>query len=181
MKLFLMGVVCLDETVKNSLVSLFWGFILALISTPFYLAVIGIPEIGKKMGLDSFLLFMVPLSAAFLVAVVLSDKDMKFSVMSIISGMAILTFFIIIFMIYPFLKGVVVLNDYYYISLIKKLLLSALIMFPSFFIGAFVGKIFGERYISEESKKEREELNKIMREWREALDIMVEEKDKKSS
>ncbi len=169
-------VVLLDKYKRYYLESFFWGFILSLISLPLYLAGIGIPEMGAQMGIDSFLVFTIPTSAAFLVSVVLSERDMVYSVTSIVSGMVFLIALFFVFMSYPSFTKSAILTDLYYMNALKKLFLVVLLMFPSFFIGGITGKIIGERYISEQTRKERQELNMKMREWKETLERVLQEK-----
>ena len=173
-----MVVVSLDKYSLYYFISIFWGLILALISLPFYLAGIGIPEIGKKMGIDTFILFVLPTSAAFLTTTILSDRDMIYSMVSIISAMVFLSTALSIFLAYPALIGAVIFTGDYYVLISKHVFFGVLIMFPSFLIGGIFGKIFGEYFISEQTRKEREELNKRMREWKETLEKVLEEKRK---
>lgn len=176
MKAVHLGVALLDKYKKYYFVSLFWGLILAMISLPLYLGSIGIPEMGAQMGIDSFLLFVIPTSAAFLTAIVLSEKDMVYSIVATVGGMIILLILFVVFLSYPSITKSAILSEYYYIEAMKKVFLVILIIFPSFFIGGITGKIIGERYISEQTKKERMELNRRMKEWKETLERVLQEK-----
>ena len=170
-------VVYLDKYRAYYLTSMLWGLVLALISLPFYLAVIGVPEIGKSMGLDTFIAFTIPTFAAFLTTAMISDRDMIYSMVSVISGMIFLTIAMFLFLAYPALIGAVIFTDEYYVVILKHVFLGILIMFPSFLIGGIFGKIFGEYFISEQTRKEREEMNRKMKEWKKTLEMAIKEKE----
>jgi hypothetical protein len=167
----------LDKYVIYYFTSVLWGVILAFISLPLYLAGIGLPEMGKNMGITTEIVFAIPTIAAFLITTIISDREMIYSMVAIISGVVFLTIGMFVFLSYPAITGAVILTDYYYMSASKRVLLGILIMFPSFLIGGVTGKIFGEYFVSEQTKKERKELNEKMREWKETLEKTIKEKE----
>jgi small-conductance mechanosensitive channel len=172
-----MGVAYLDKYVTYYFTSMMWGAVLAFISLPLYLAGIGLPEIGKNIGVSTEMILIIPTIAAFLITTIISDREMIYSMVAIISGVVFLTIGMFVFLSYPAITGVVILTDYYYISAAKRVLLAILIMFPTFLIGGVTGKIFGEYFVSEQSRKERKELNEKMKEWKETLEKAIKEKE----
>lgn len=170
------GVARLDKrSFYNTGIPVFWGLIIALISLPFYLLMV-IPQIGKTAGMDSFGTFMVPLFASFLVAVVLCDRGFVNSLIALVVGAVALISLIIFVFVFPSLIGLVWFIDYYYVSMGTKIIVSIVILFPSLLIGGVTGRVFGEMFISEQTKKEKRELNQKMREWKETLEKVLEEK-----
>ncbi len=167
----------MDKYRAYYLTSVLWGLVLALISLPFYLAVIGVPEIGKSMGLSTLMLFIMPTVAAFLTTAMISDRDMIYSMVSMISAMVFLSTALSVFLAYPALIGAVIFTGDYYVLISKHVFLGILIMFPSFLIGGIFGKIFGEYFISEQTRKEREEMNRKMKEWKKTLEMAIKEKE----
>lgn len=156
-------------------IPVFWGLIIALISLPFYLLMV-IPQIGKSVGMDSFGTFMVPLFASFLVAVVLCDREFVNSLIALVVGAVALISLVIFVFVFPSLIGLVWFIDYYYVSMGTKIIVSIVILFPSLLIGGVTGRVFGEMFISEQTKKEKRELNQKMREWKETLEKVLREK-----
>ena len=163
------------QSIYNIWVPVFWGLIIALISLPFYLLMV-IPQIGETTGMDSFGPFMVPLFAAFLVAVVLCDRGIASSLIALVTGATALISLVLFVLIFPSLIGLVWFIDFYYVDAGTKLIVSIVILFPSLLIGGVTGKVFGELFISEQTKKEKKELNRRMREWKETLERVLEEK-----
>ncbi len=154
---------------------MFWGLVIALISLPFYLSIV-IPEIGSTMGIDSFSVFMAPLFASFLVSVILCDSGITRSLIAMVFASIFLMALLLFILMYPSLAGLVWFLDNYYIDIGTKMILSFVILFPSLLIGGVTGKVFGEFFISEQTKREKRELNERMREWKETLEKVLQEK-----
>ncbi len=153
-----------------------WGVIVAVISLPFYLG-LAVPEIGKYFGIDTFGAFMSPLLASFFASVVLCDRDIKSSLISLVSAALFLTAFLIFILLLPGMIGAVFFIGTYYIYVGQRIILAFIMFFPSLLIGGVTGRVFGEFFISDITKAERKKLNKKMREWRNTLEEAIEEKE----
>ncbi len=171
-----------EHTRKNVIEPVFWGFITAIISLPFYLA-LAFPQIGMSLGghkidVGMSYVFIIPAIAAFLASAVLGEREMVSGLVLVISGAIFLSAFMIFLLMLPRTLGIVYWIDFYYIGIGKKFIISIIIFFPSLLVGAMIGRLFGDAYISETSRSERKRLNEEMREWKKTLERAIMESDR---
>ncbi len=171
----------MNEHLKKDILSpVFWGFIVALICLPFYLFM-AVPQIGRSFNVATVHAFLMPIIAAFLASAMMGDRDMKSSLIMLLSSAIFLTVGILIVLLLPQSMHVVFFVDTYYINVAQKMIMAFIMFFPSLLIGSITGKVFGDAYVSDITRAERRELNEEMREWKETLEKAIDESDKGNS
>lgn len=162
---------------RDILEPIFWGAIVAIISLPFYLFMV-IPQIGSTFHVETVHAFLIPIIMAFLASALMGEREMMTSLIMLISAAIILTFMMLFILLLPQLLGVVYFFDTYYIDIAKKLIMAFIMFFPSLLVGGVTGKVFGDAFVSDISRKERKELNEEMREWKKTLERAIMESDR---
>ena len=166
-----------EHLMGDILEPIFWGFIVALISLPFYLFM-AVPQIGQNFNVGTAHAFAIPIIMAFLASALMGEKDMMTSLIMIISSSVFLTLMMLIVLLLPQITGVVYFLDYYYIDIAKKMMMAFIMFFPGLLIGGVTGKVFGDAFVSDISRAQRKELNEEMREWKETLERAIRESER---